>query len=280
MDIIELNQFPSVAANARATLVTDELLDTSVHALIFEMGGTFTKAQMTNIRIRHGGKDLVQGISGDQLQDLNDYDGLPDVTNYLVYFFGDPTARTARGEHMGDLDLSIYREPLEIEVDIGGATTPTLQMWAIKGVPKMDMGIGFSAQEAAHFRTLIRTQIQPAAAVTNKSYGISLGGNAGGRLRKVGFFHANLTKVELKKAGFTKVDDITVALNSAIAQQYARVPQSGLFVLDRIVDGNQGSAETTADPDGKPWNMRLSLTTSGGDTINAFADMHVARAML
>jgi len=280
MDLIKLNQFPSVSANGVSTLVTDELTDSSVHALIVEMGGTFTKAHVDNLLVRLDGKDVINGISGAQLQDLNDYDGLPDVTNYLVYFFGDPAARTIRGQHLGDLDLSVYRKPLEVELSIGAATNPTAQMWALTGVPKMAMGLGFNELEAAVLRAMPQTIIQPAAAVNRKSYGVSLGSEAGARLRKVAFFHSNLTRVELKKQSLTKWDDVSAALNNAVAQQFARVPQPGLFVLDRIVDGNQGEAETTVNAEGRPWNLQLSLTTSGSDTITTFADLHTTHAQL
>ena len=274
MDLLKLNQFPSVAANSLATLVTDQLTDMSVHGLVFERGGgAFTNAHISNVRVRLDGKDLVNGISGAQLVDTNEYDGLVDVTNYTCLMFGDPTARTIRGQHLGDLDLSVYRKPLEIEVQIGGATTPTLQVYAITGVPKVAMGIGFDALEAATFRALLRTVIQPAAAVSRASYGITLGSTPGARIRRVNFFHTNLTKVELQKQSIRKWDDITIALNSAVAQQFARTPQSGLYVLDRILDGNQGGAETTVMQDGRPWNLQLALTTTAADTITAFANV-------
>lgn len=274
MDLLRLNQFPSVAANSRATLVTDQLLDTSIHGLVFERGGgAFTNAHISNLRVRVDGKDVVNGISGAQLVDLNEYEGLTDVTNYTFLFFGDPTARTIRGQHIGDLDLSMYRKPLEIEVDIGGATTPTLQAYAITGVPKLAMGIGFNELEAANLRALVRTIIQPAAAVTRASYGISLGSVPGARIRRVAFFHTNLARVELQKQSLRKWDDVPTALNTAVAAQYARTAQSGLYVLDRIVDGNQGEAESTVQSDGRPWNLQLNLTTSAADTITAFADV-------
>jgi hypothetical protein len=281
MDLIKLNSFPAVAASSRATLVTDQLRDRSVHALIVERGGgAFTNAHLSNFRCRLDGKDIVNGITGAQLVDVNEYDGLVDVTNYTMYFFGDPTARTIRGQHLGDLDLSIYQKPLEIELDIGAATTPTAQMWALTNVPKLQMGVGFSPLEAATMRALIRSVIQPSAAVTRQSYGVSLGSSAGAKIRKIALFHTNMTRVELKKQSLTKWDDIAIALNSAVAQQYARTPQSGLYMLDRIVDGNQGEAETTVQSDGKPWNLNLAVTTSAGDTITAFADLHLTHPQL
>ena len=282
MDLIKLNAFPSVAASAISTLVTDELLDQSLLGLVFERGGgAFTNAHIDNVRVRVDGKDIVNGISGAQLVDLNDYDGLTDVTNYTLLFFGDPTARTIRGQHLGAFDFSVYRKPIEIEVDIGAATTPTLRMYAITSpVGKQALGVGFNVIEAATFRALIRSILSPTAAVVRQTFGLSLGSGLGGRLRRVHFFHSNLDSVELKKSSLTKWDDISDALNSAVQQQFARVPQAGLYVLDRIVDANQGESETLVRPDGQPWNLQLALTTSAADTITAFADMFITHPQL
>lgn len=276
MELIKLSEFPSVAANATSTLVTDELLDMSCHGLIFVLGGTtFTKAHMNNIRLRLDGKPILDDVSGTQLQTLNSYEGLPNVTNYLVHWFGDPTAQTIKGQHLGDLDFSIYRRPLEIKVQIGAATAPTLEVWAITGVPKLQMGLEYTELEAAQMRSLIKTEIQMAAAVTRKSYGVSIGAEPGARIRKIGFFNTALTHVELKKQRLTKWDNVGIALNSAYQEQFSRSPQAGLYMLDRIADGVQGEAEASVNPSsGRPWNIQINLTTSGADTISAFADLH------
>lgn len=281
MDYIELDQFPVVPATGVATLVTDQLAGQSVHALVFVLGGTaYTRAHMDEIRIRCAGKDLLQTVSGAQLQDLNDYDGFNTDVAYVTHFFGDPTARTMQGQHLGDLDLSIYQAPLEIKVTNNGATAPTLKVIALVNPPKLDMNLGFSAVDAATVRAMIPTVIQPSAAVSKKSYGIGLGSSAGARLRKLGFFHANLTSVEMKKGGFVKHDNLSVADNAYIEGIFARVPQSGLYMLDRIPDGAQGKAETTLQKDGRPWSYQVNLTTSAGDTITAFADVHTALPLL
>jgi len=281
MDVIKINPFPSVAANAPSSLATEQLRGSSIHGLIFEQGGTtFTKAHMTKIRVGANGKNFITDISGDQLQDLNDYDGLAATANYVMWYFGDPTARTIRGQHMGDLDLSVHRGPLEIEVTIGGATAPTLQCYAIIGPPKAAMGLGFTDAELISVRSLIRTVVQPSAAVTRKAEGIGLGSGAGARIRKMSFFHTNLTRVEFKKQGIIKHEDLSDALNDAYQADFGRVPQASLYVVDRIVDGNQGEADDTLRPDGQPWNLQLLFTTSAADTIYAFADVHTAPQLL
>lgn len=275
MDIIKLNPFPAVAANATAALATDQLRGMSVHGLVFVQGGTaFTKANMTKIRIGAGGKNFVNDIAGNQLQDLNDYDGFADTTSHVIHWFGDPTARTIRGQHLGDLDLSIHAGPLEIEVQIGAATAPTLQCFAIVGTAKKAMGLGYTDTEAAMVRALIRSVITESAAVSRKAVGIGLGTSAGARIRKLGFFHTNLTAIELKKQGVIKHEDLSDALNDAIQADFGRVPQAGLYVVDRIIDGNQSEAETTVRDDGTPWNYQLLVTTSAADTVYAFADVH------
>lgn len=277
MDLIKLNSFPSVAASAISTLVTDELMDKTLHALIFiRGGGAFTNAHMTNIRARVDGKDVVNGITGTQLNDLNEYDGLTDVTNHTVLFFGDPTAKTFRGQHLGDFDFSIYRKPLEIEVTLGAATTPTLAVYAlVSPVGKLALGVGYNQLEAATFRALVRTVITPSAAVTRQSHGVAIGSAAGARIRRLNLFHSNLTSVEFKKDSLVKYDDISATLNNALQQQFGRTPQTGLYVLDRIVDANQGESEPTVRQDGRPWNLQLALTTSGSDTISAFSDLFI-----
>ncbi len=275
MDLLKLNAFPAVAANATSTLATDQLMDMSCHGIIFERGGTaFVDSDISSIRISVGGKDLFPSLlGGAQLASMNDYEGFVDVTNYTFAFFGDPGARTIRGQHLGDVDFSVYREPLQIEVDIGAATAPTLQCYALTNVPKVSMGIGYTKAEASIIRALVRTVLQPSGAVSRNTYGISLGSSPGARLRRIWFFNANLTNVDLRKQSLIKWDNVSGALNSAIEQQFARTPQAGLYVLDRIMDGNQGESETTVAPDGRSWNMQVALTTSAADTITAFADI-------
>lgn len=282
MDLVELNPFPSVPAAGVATLVTNELAGRSVHGLIFSLSGTaYARANIESVKIRAGQKDLLEGISAAQIQSMNDYNGLNSDVSYFTHFFGDPTARTIRGQHLGDLDLDVYgNDPLQIEVKNSGATAPALKVYALVSVPKKAMGIGFDDVEAATVRALLRTVVQPAAAINRKSVEIGLGSQAGARVRQLLMFHSNLTSVEFRKASDVKHDNIDIALNSYIQGAFAREAQAGLYVLDRIMDGNQGEAETTLQNNGRPWPFQVMLTTSGADTITTFADVHTAIGLI
>lgn len=272
MDLIKLNPFETVGANQRAVLSTGQLRGYSVHALIFKRGGTaFTAAHMTNMRARINGKSIFDTISGDKLALHNTYRGVVDSTNYVAYFFGDPTARTIRGQHWGDLDCSLYNYDLEIAVDIGAATDPTLEVQALVSPSKKSMDLGFSDQDLLNFRALVYTQVVLAAAANRQAIQIA-GGGVGSRVSNIGIFHTNLTKLEYKKQSLLKWEDCAIVDNSAIATYYGRDPQSGLYVLDRTVDGNMGEAETTVDGQGVPWNQQFLATTSAADTLNCYVD--------
>lgn len=282
MDLVELNPFPSVPATGTASLVTNELAGRSVHGLIFAQSGTtYDRSHITQLKVRAGQKDLIEGITAAELQELNGYDGLPSNASYFVHMFGDPTARTIRGQHLGDLDMDLYGDdPLQIEVKNSGATAPELTVYALVDVPKQAMGIGFSNVEAATVRALLRTVVQPASAINRKAVEIGLGSQAGARVRKLAMFHANLTSVEFRKASDVKHDNIPIALNDYFQTIYARQPVAGLYILDRIADGNQGGAETTLQDNGRPWPFQVMLTTSAGDTITTFADVHTAIGLI
>jgi len=282
LPIRKLSQFPNVAASSVATLSLDELRGNSIHGIVLEQSGTsFTKAHMTEIKVSVGGKSIIHGIAGDQLQDLNDYDGLSATSDYVGIWFGDPTARTIFGQHLTDLDLSYYDQAgAVLEVTIGGATAPALQAYAVLGPPKAAMGLQYSEADVAMTRALIRTVATPSAAVTKQSYSIGLGSSAGAAVRKIGMFHSNLTSVEYKKNGIAIHDDVSAALNNYLQAEFARVPQSGLYVLDHIVDANQGGADQTIDSSGRPFPMQVNLTTSGADTVTVFADVRAALQLL
>lgn len=271
MDVIRLNPFQNVAANSKAVLSTNQLRGYTVHALVFKRGGTFTAAHMTNIRIRMGGKPIVDTISGDKLASINAYRGIIDDTGFLSLCFGDPTARTIRGQHLGDLDLSVYNNDLEMQVDIGGATNPTLEVLAYVSVPKAAMNIGFSEGDLVTFRALVPSQISVAAAASREAVQIA-GGGKGSLISQIAIFHTYLTKLAYNKQSLIKWEDLTIAENAQIASIYGRDPQSGLYMLDRTLDGNIGESETTVDSQGRDWNQQFLVSTSQADTLQVYVD--------
>jgi len=275
MEVIKVDPFTNVLASSLATTQFIPDRNLALYAIVLVLGGTFTvDAHVSLVKVKSGGKELFR-LTGARLDDLNGYDGVATDAAHLLIPFADPTARTARGEHLGSLDMTIYRDPLTIEVTIGAATAPTLDAFALITPPKRALGFGFSDDEAQVHRALIESIIQPSAAVTRKAFGISLGSEAGALIKKIAFFHANLTSLAVKRNGLDIFDDVDIALNDYIQQDiYARVSNAALYAWDPVVNGNQSEARTTVNADGTPANYQVLVTTSAADTITVLSDVY------
>ena len=275
MDIVKVNPFNNVAASALATAQFIPDRNLALYGIVLVLGGTFTiDAHITLLVVKSGGKELFR-ITGARLQDINGYDGTASDAAHLLIPFADPTARTARGEHIGSLDMTIYRDPLSIEVTIGAATAPTLDAFALITPPKLQLGFGYTPDEAQLHRALIESIIQTSAAVNRKAFGIGLGSEAGALIKKIIFFHATLTSLAVKRNGLDIFDDVDVALNDFIQQDvFARVTNAALYAWDPVVNGNQSEARTTVNPDGSAANYQILVTDSAADTITVLADVY------
>lgn len=281
MDVVKVNPFTNVGASSLATTQFIPDRNLAVYAIVLVLGGTFTvDAHITLLVVKSGGKELFR-ITGARLQDINGYDGMASDGAHLIIPFADPTARTARGEHLGSLDMTIYRDPLTIEVTIGAATAPTLDAFALISPPKLQLGFGYTPDEAQLHRALIESIIQTSAAVTRKAFGIGLGSEAGALIRKIVFFHATLTSLAVKRNGLDIFDDVDEALNDFIQQDvYARVTNPALFAWDPTVNGNQSEARTTVNPDGTAANYQILVSDSAADTITVLADVYTKLPLL
>lgn len=286
-DLVKIDPFNNVAASSLAvTKYRPPSQQSSLFGIILQLGGTaFNESHINSIRVKApGGKDLLTtSLSGARLRDLWEYEGgtWDTARAFVPIMFGDPFALTKSGRHIGNFDHSVYQGDMTIEVDIGAATAPTLSAVALVDPPKALMGLGYEAGEILRHRALIETVLTPSAAVTNQAQQIGIGSAAGALLRRVAFFHANMTAIRVKKEGLIVFEDVSAALNNYIGENiFARLPQSGLFVYDRIVDGSQRESGTTVQRDGRVFNWQFELTTSGADTIRAWSDVFIALPQL
>lgn len=276
MDIKKVDPFTNVVATGKATATWKPDRPCSLFGFLLELGGTtFTQGtHITGMTVKHGSKRLFPGITGARHMDLYEYEGVISDAAYVFMGFGDPTARTFKGQHLGNLDHTVYPGNTTLEIDIAGATAPTLNAYALIMPPKLDMGGVFQPHEAQLHRALIETVIQFSAAVASKAVDISMGSEAGAVLKKLAFFHANITVLGVKKSGFDIYEDIPIALSASLQDDvFVRLPQAGLTVYDPIVSGDYSEVKTTVDANGNPFNYQVRLTTSGADTITAYADV-------
>lgn len=257
---IKLLPFNNVIGTGLATLDLSNLLGYAIERLILNLGGTtFTKAMMTSIQLKANGK-VIFDSTGSRVDARNQYRGITANANFLTLDFAEIRSKTELGQNLGAIDTTAGITSLKLEIQISGATAPTLQGWAETNRPQID-----NAQ--APTRNLI-------AKVHNSTVTIGAAGtfslpvphidvSAGGSIyKRIAFFSAAMTGLQIKKNGIV-IEDSTKALNDYNQTEYRKVPQASVFVFDPIVDDNQSQVLNTRDAQ----TMEVLGTFSAGETI-------------
>lgn len=214
-------------------------------------GTTFTKAMMTDIKIKLNGKVIWQS-TGSRIDAMNKYRGIATDATHLTLDFTELYARDEVGQSIGAIGTAQGIGSFTIEVTIAGATAPTLESYAQLSGPKK---AGVVSKVLSY----------PVTFSAGGKFPIVLpyGTNGGSVIKRVDFFHTNMTELEVKKNGLV-IHESTKAINEFIQAENKKVPQAGMYVADFIVDNNQSGMLVTADARSMEWNVTLSAA----DTIN------------
>ncbi|MBT3041990.1 MAG: hypothetical protein KME67_03940 [Candidatus Thiodiazotropha sp. (ex Codakia orbicularis)] len=260
----EMPAFNGVAANSRATLNIP--IGNTVHALIFTLGGTFTEQHIDEIRVKGNGRELFV-CSGDELDVMNQYEGKAISNGTLLRLdferYGlktrDAVEMTAIGTGMPqnmDRNSPEYNPTplttLQVEVDIGAATNPTLSAKAILSGP-------------SPLGTLLKKRrftYSPAGAGNYEIADLP----RGDVIDKIWIFSDQLNGVMLDRNNF-RAFERTDSENDLIQADGVRVPQANLFVIDPSENGNGGEWLISNVND-----FRLILDMAAADTVDIFVD--------
>lgn len=251
--MITLKNLPffNVGANSVATLSLP--VGMTYERIIFVLGGTtFTKAHITDIKVKINGKVIVQ-TTGTLLNSMNTYRGLVTDATHLALDFSEIFARDEVGQSLGAIGTAEGVTTFTIEMTIGGATAPTLESYSVLSGPKK---IGVVSKVLSYSATFGSAGKFP--------FSLPYGANGGSIIKRVHFFHTNMTALEVKKNGLV-IHDTVDAINKYIQTENGNVPASGDYVADFIVDHNQSGMLLTADARSMEWN----LTLSASDTVIA-----------
>lgn len=137
--------FNGVAPNATATIDIPRTGQYQMLALEYgtaTVGGpneANTRAEILETRLKVNGK-VQRRITGSELIDLNKFYANAFSDGWLPMFLAEPWRRTVQGENglgwgMADIDS------FQMEVDIGGATTPTLKLHTVARAGDVRMGL-------------------------------------------------------------------------------------------------------------------------------------------
>lgn len=255
MDITKNLPFFNVVASGIATLNLE--LGPTYQRIILVLGGTFTKAMITQIICKLNGKAFYT-ITGSCLDSINKYKGIKDAAGYLTIDFSEITAKTPDGMYAGGVPTAKGVKAFTLEVTIAGATAPTLESYSEISAPRE---LGLIAGITHHPVTFSAAGKYPIV--------LPYGPSAQHLIKRVHFFHTNMTHLEVKKNGVVIFGEMPLAVNSFIQGEYGEAPQSGLFVYDRVQSGDMNQVLNTANAT----MLQFNPTVSASDTINVYAEL-------
>lgn len=256
----KLLPFTNVVATGMATVDLRNLLGNTVERLTLKLGGTFTKAMITGLRIKANGK-LVFDDTGTRIDARMQYRGIAASASYLTVDFSEIRAKTIIGQMLGALDTTFGISSLVMEIDIAGATSPTLS--------------GFAELSEAQTNQVERGLIGKVLSFTHNfgaagkfPMNIPYGRQGGSLIKRLHLFGATVTEVEIRKNGITEFEGTLADIGFNIAE-YGRVQQSGVFHVDFVADGNMSNVMNAANAQ----TMEYYATVSGGGNVVVVAEM-------
>lgn len=274
--IRHLEPLQNVAPNGRAVVSSKLVLGNVIERVYLVLGGgAFTKALINAIRVRINGKVVFGDISGAYLDLIQRYTLLNNNAAYLTIDFTEPTARSIQGQLMGAINTNMAGvTDFAIEVDIGAATTPTLDAWVqLRAPSSVSPANGFDPNLAPVIRALIPTTL-PVTAAAETQFDVNYGSGGNSLIKRIFVMSSILTSVRIKRDSLDVFEAVNAALNSYMQLDYGRVAQANMYVWDPLVDGNQSDAYPTRRPDGTPSNYQFLFTASGAGSHQLFTDVY------
>lgn len=275
MNKLRLPDFANVVATGTATLKLPKYLLT-LNRIVLRLGGTtFTKAMIAAIRVKVGSRTVwsveTQGATagGTHLDRMNKYRGLFDQASNLTIDFSERDFMNVVAREIGGYDQSKFAEDLFLEVQISGATAPTLYALGQYTPPQGQtddpdqlvqklLPVPFSFGAAGRFYI----PFEPRGCLIKRVY-VHFNGSTGGATT-----NGNLQKLEVKKNGITLYDPEDADLRF-IQQEFRKVPQAQMFVMDFCHDNNFSGSLVTADAA----SLEFIATMGASDTGVAYFEV-------
>jgi len=256
MLLIKNLPFTNVVANGVASVSLP--VGMSYNRIFLQLGGTFTKAMITDLKVRLNGKVILQN-TGTRLDLINTYRGRAVSASFLCLDFCEPKAKLMSEQYVGNLNTASGVSSLTIEVTISGATSPTLDSWSELGPPAP---LGVVAKQIP-----FTTSFGGSGKFPQKLIDIA---NRGAIIKRVHFAHGgNVTALEVKKNGIVIHDNVTTAVNSFYQADYGKTAQTNLYTYDPCLDDNFTNAIKTQDAT----SIEFNVTTSAADTCTAVLEV-------
>lgn len=249
-----LTEFTPINPGQQATVKVPRYALT-LNRIGLRLGGTtFTKALIKKIEVKIGTRpvwviDSVGALAAGTILDMiNKYKGIFDQATNLTIDFTERDFLTIAAREVGGIDMSKITDDVYINITIdAAAVAPQLYGYMFLTPPQGKdieegqliqkvVGIPYSYSNGG--RQLI--SFDPKGALLKRIYNTFTGSNG------TATTESNLSKFEVKKNGYT-IFELLSTDNKFLQQEYRKVPQSGMFVVDLTFDNNLSGAMVTAD---------------------------------
>jgi hypothetical protein len=256
---IRLAAFNNVVATGLATCNLSNLFGYTIYRLILQLGGTFTKSMITGLQIKAGSK-IIFDSAGSRRDTAMMFRSITANAGFLTIDFTELRAKTELGKNLGALDTTAGISTLSLELQITGATAPTLSGWAEVGAPQLDPAQAPSRGLIAKVHgSTVSIAGAGQFAVPVPHFAVSDGGSL---FKRILFYSANMTALLIKKNGIV-IFEMTKAANDFMQTEYKKVPQASLFVADFVADDVMSGVLNTRDAQ----TVECLATFSGAETF-------------
>lgn len=230
--------------------------------LQLQLGGTaFTKADITLFKMLANSKSIFEG-SGAQIDAINAYRGISSDAAFLDIAFEDLSGMDVVDHQIGNFDTSQGVVSITTEVDIAGATAPTLAGRLIETNPQRQAN-----GAPAVFAGLIAKQLRYGYSVASGGdlpLSFPFGPKNGAVIKRVHVFQTNglMTGAQVKDDGVI-VHQSLLAQNQYDQKRYKRVPQANCYTIDFVKDGSVRNAFDTRNSGSVEWIFSFSGADNG-----------------
>lgn len=265
-----LPDFQNVVATGTAICtLTQEVTGKVLEGIMLKLGGTtFTRAMITGWRLKADGRPLRTSTGADT-NSIYTYYGRANTATEMFIDFMMPQARTPLAYASGALDCAIDTSKitnLTLEVDIAGATAPTLKGWA-----ELSPSVDIPQERPVRWLMLREERAQIVVGASGETdiaqyipHFLPSGG--GGVYTAIHLFAANVTDIRVKRNGVEEFK-YPVAVMQALQKRAGRVPQANHVVFDPMTDNMlEGRTFSTSKAMGVE-KANFFVTMSGAETF-------------
>lgn len=229
--------------------------------LRLRLGGTaLTKAMITSLKVKANGKVIISGKGAD-LDKINAYRGKATDAAFLDVFFADYSLNNELDRMVGAFDTSAGISNITTEVQISGATAPTLTPILIESAAQKA-----KTGEAQPYAALISKILEyPFAMATGGKLPVNVpfGPQSGSIIKRLHVFHTgNMTGATVKQDGLV-IHESVKAENERDQVQHGRTPQTNVYTIDFVTDGDIKKALDTRDARSLEWLFDFSAADNG-----------------